>query len=176
MEGGLYVDTPRVIDFEDGKAPVVFVNIINSGMIAARNVSIRINIELANHTTQYVHDQVMTIPAHNAGRECSLRHGKALAIGELLKVQRGELGFRISGHATSQKEKIDYCYKYTPWAFENRPKDLPDFVACDFDTRTAMSGTARPTGFSLTVSMGGPTTARGEISDTSASKEPSDPS
>src|SRR5712691_2267868 len=48
MEGGLYVDTPRVIDLEDGKQPIFFVNIVNSGMIAARNVSYRIQIELGN--------------------------------------------------------------------------------------------------------------------------------
>src|SRR5205823_4435138 len=96
--------------------------------------------------------------------------------GELLKVQRGELVLRISGHAAKQKEKIEYCFKYNPWPFENepRPKDLPEFVPCDFDTQTALSATVRPTGFSLKAELG-EVTARGESSEVKPSEEPTEP-
>ena len=76
---------------------------MNSGMVAAKNVSVSMKIELANSTTEYHHDQAMIIPAHD-GRECFIRSGVTLKTGDLVKLERSDKLLRISGHIAKQEE------------------------------------------------------------------------
>jgi len=178
MEGGVHVDGVRVIEFEEGKQPIFFVKIMNSGQIAAANVSVSMKVDLVAPTTEssteYLHDQSVTIPAHGAN-ECFIRLASILKAGELAELDSGGMTLRVSGRITRREQKvIEYCYKYNQWTFGIRPSEFPMFRPCDFDTRTALNAVAKPKGFSAVVRVGN-LTAKAENPPPETSKEPSDP-
>jgi hypothetical protein len=153
MEGGIYVDSVRMIEFEETRYPICLVKIANSGPIA-QTVSISMNLRLANQITHYRRDQIISIPAHGAHKAFILSR-RSLNIGELSKVECGVIPLRVYGLIkTARKEEIPYCYKYTQWAEGSRPRKLPPFVTCDFDTETAMSGIAEVVGVGATAQLG----------------------
>src|SRR5437867_2737393 len=77
MQPRLHVDGVRVIEFEEGRQPIFFVKVMNSGVVAAEKVSISIIVELGDSTIQYPADQVIIIPANN-WRECFIHDRRKL--------------------------------------------------------------------------------------------------
>jgi hypothetical protein len=180
MEGGLYVDGVRMIKFEEYKNPICFVKIANSGPFP-KTVSIAMNLRLANQITHYRHDQAITIPAHGS-HEAFILSRRSFHLGDVPKVECGIIPLRVYGHIRTQKETVEYCYKYTQWSdgtqpHGTRPQGLPDFVTCDFDTETAMSGIAEVIGVGATASAGQITASAGTVEHppSETPKEPDDP-
>ena len=134
MEPSLHIEFVRSAAFEDGQEPVFFVKLINSGMLAAEKVAIRVHAETdIGRTIGYVNDQVITIPAHDS-RECFLRSGMTLDRNQIAAYNNGTIALRISGQIKWSGKTAQYCYKYNPWPSGNRPEGVPVFVPCDFET------------------------------------------
>ena len=69
----LHIDCVRAANFENGQSPVFFVKIINSGIIAAQNVTISMEAGIdPGRTVRYQKEQSITIPADDS-RECFIR-------------------------------------------------------------------------------------------------------
>jgi hypothetical protein len=137
-EPSLQVDSVRMVAFGEGQQAYFFVKVINSGLIAAENVSVRIGVTIADGASNSP-DQVIMVPAKDA-RECFIRYGSRLDSGLMERLDRGNSPLQISGHVTWKDKTVKYCYKYNPWRFdEPRPDGFPRFVPCDFDTRVTMS-------------------------------------
>ena len=157
MEGGLSVDPPRMINFEDGKRPSVFVKVVNSGIVPARDVSVSLKFEIGDHTN-FSSAQVITIRV-GKGRKCFIPSNVALRTGDVLAIHTGEMVLRVIVSLTQpkkpEKKAEVHCYKFYPWPrSDSRPKGLPQFVECDFDVRTSTSAIARVTGASAEARVG----------------------
>jgi hypothetical protein len=177
MEGGLSVDPPRMINFEDGKRPSVFVKVVNSGIVPAKDVSVSLKFEIGDHTN-FSSAQVITIRAGKS-RKCFIPSNVALRTGDVLAIHTGEMVLRVIVSLTQPKKPKKreelHCYKFYPWPpSDTRPKGLPQFVECDFDVRTSTSAIARLTGASAEARLG-TVTAKAENPPTDTPKEPSDP-
>ena len=150
----LHIDGVRVIQFEPEHQPIFFVKIINSGLLAAKNVSISMKVAFADSTSEYNQDQVMTIPAKD-GRECFIDCALVLNSDVMRGFDRDNKPLCISGHVIWNKETTEYCYKYNPWPFDtSRPHDLPLFVTCDFDPRRTVGISGRAMGHASVQASG----------------------
>jgi hypothetical protein len=139
MDAQLAISQPRLnidevfaVGFEENQLPVLFVKIVNSGLVAAENVSVSVEVEFIN-PVKYPRDQVMMIPAKGT-RDCHIRFGTTLSNDILRRLDRENLPLRIRGHVGWNNELKQYCYKYNPWPSDQpRPRGFPLFVPCDFD-------------------------------------------
>jgi hypothetical protein len=148
----LYIDRVYATGLGENLQPIFFVKIANAGTNAAEKVAISLKVELRDSTVQYSHDQIMTVPA-NGSVECFIRSGFTLNFATWKGLDSNIL-LRVSGHVIWDNKTIDYCYKYNPWPFENRPTELPLFVPCDFDTAITGNVNVRLTGNVMTTSVG----------------------
>ncbi len=130
----LHVFGVRASWFAVGRRPVIFVKVVNSGQIAADNVSISMKVQFKGATRYYDKPQVMIIPA-NGWRECFIYFSHALDEATLEDLDSGREEIRVRGHVVRGDERIDYDYKYYQWPFkEPRPEGLRRFVPYGFST------------------------------------------
>ena len=151
----LHVDRVRAAWFEVGQRPVFFVKVINSGIVAAKNVSIRMKAEFAGSTIQHNSDQVIVIPA-NSWRESFIVSPISLDAVVLTGCNSGTILLRVSGYIAWGNEKpTEYCYKYYPWPFHQpRPRGLRHFVPCDFDTTITVGTEVKAMMNPMTATLG----------------------
>jgi len=131
-EPRLHVDGVRVEDFEEGRMPVFYVIVMNSGIIAAERVAIRIKAEVGGVATEYPEYREISIPA-NGSREFFIPGATALHSDHMAAFNSGKWMLRISGQVQWSNQTTDYCYKYYPWPLEQRPPGVPLFLPCDFE-------------------------------------------
>jgi hypothetical protein len=133
-EPRLHIDCVRAANFKYGQSPVFFVRVINSGIITAENVMIGMEAAIdPGKIVRYQKDQVIAIPA-DGSRECFIRSEMVLDQNRLAAYDNGDIPLRISGYVKWSGKTAEYCYKYNPWPSGNRPKGVPVFVPCDFET------------------------------------------
>ena len=133
-EPRLHIDGVRAENFEEGKMPIFYVRIMNSGVVAAGHVAISINVEIGGGiTVRYLNDQVIAVPASD-WRECFISAKSGFHRDQLVKYDSSAVSLRVSGQVKWSKQIIDYCYKYNPCPSGARPPGLPFFVPCDFET------------------------------------------
>lgn len=151
MQGGLHVDGVRVIDLKEGRQPIFFVKIVNSGPTAVKDVSIGVKVVFEKvGTAEYKSANTVVIPARGA---YELPFPSSLVLKEevLNALEKGETPLRVSGHVKWPKETIEYRYKYYSWPFGERPEGLPYFLPCDFDTSRNLGVSAAPVHAKLSV-------------------------
>jgi len=150
----LHVDGVRAAWFRDGQRPVFYVKIMNSGLIAAENVAVKMRVQLADKVVKYTKDQKITVPAQGS-RECPIVSLDILNETLMAAFDNHRLPLRVTGHVIWNEKTIPYNYKYYPWPFdEPRPAKLRRFVPDDFDTQRAISINVEPGGIQLTGSLG----------------------
>lgn len=144
----LHIDEVRVINFKIGQNPIFFIKITNTGLTAAKKISVKIDISFGESSGGDGPPQIITIPAQ-ASRECFFDPGLGLTDVLMNGFDKGNKPLCISGYIKLKKPE-KYCYKYYPWPFDGeRPKDLPLFVDCNFDPAKSVRIAASGSGMSI---------------------------
>lgn len=130
----LRVARVRAEGFQIGKRPVFIVTITNDGLIAA--TSVRVHMEVLIGTDKeigWIHAPVVSIPAN--GQEHYFIRSSSWLTQEQFVAFNNDLVLKVMGYFEYWPiGRTNFCYKYVPWD-EERPKDVPQFVPCDFEPR-----------------------------------------
>jgi hypothetical protein len=133
----LSVEGVRMVKFEIGEKPVFFVKIVNSGPADAEKVMVDIRVEPAkagvNGVKYSAGAQPIDIPA-NSCREYFIELKERLTAEVQDGIKNKNWPLRVTGFTQeSGQEQKDYDYRYYPW--NPRPKDVPEFIPSEFNTR-----------------------------------------
>lgn len=138
LQPSLRITDVRIEDFEEGKEPVFIVSIKNDGRIDARNVSLGIRVSVGRPIegalAKKLAKNIVTIPAGQE-QHYFVPWEQEITQEHIKRFNNKKAPLKVSGTLKiGSAEEMSFCYRYYAWRGE-RPKGVPQFVPCDFDTR-----------------------------------------
>jgi hypothetical protein len=163
VEPRLRIANVRATNFAVGGLPVFIVSLINEGAIEARDVTIKLQLQKGDAPPIFwTRQQNVTIPAN--GREDYPVRWPSVLRREDIDGFNDNVALRVLGHFIHENTTVEFCYRYYPWPFGNRPDGLPQFFPCGFDPGLTVPLEAIAGTFALTGAAVGVATIKAEQS------------
>jgi hypothetical protein len=152
LEPHLRITNIRVVNFEAGEHPVFVIWIINEGATDAVDIELSMRINLGEGDEAWSRPQIVTIPArqerHYWIRSATTPEQEHIdGFNDSVPVKVFGY-FKFKGH-----EQKEFCYRYYPWKGK-RPRDVGQFVPCDFNPGLEVTMHAKAGGFATVMGKG----------------------